>query len=134
MKSEIFLIDTGIWIEYFHRGNTHRNRKIIEEIKGLEKGSKVVTCGIILAEFIQGLGRSQKELSARRILENHECLATSKEIYILAGELSRSLTQKGFRTPLSDCLIGVVAIAFGVVLVSSDPHFKQFPDLKLRFL
>lgn len=134
MKDEIFLVDTNVWIEYFHRSRTHKNLTIIKAVKEFERNSKVVACGIVLAEFIQRLGKSSKELSARRILENHEFLSSSKEIYILAGELSRNFAEKGFKTPLSDCLIAALAIAYGVVLVSNDPHFKRFKELKLRFL
>jgi len=134
MKDDIFLVDTNIWIEYFRRNPTHKNLKIIKAINELEKNCKVIICGIILAEFIQGLGKSYKELSARQILENHEFLSSSKEIYILAGEFSRNLVEKGFKTPLSDCLIAAQAISYGIVLVSNDPHFKRFKELKLKFL
>lgn len=134
MKDDIFLVDTNVWIEYFRRSRAHKNLSIIKVVNEFERNSKVVTCGIILAEFVQGLGKSSKELSARRILESHEFLSSSKEIYILAGEFSRNLAGKGFKTPLSDCLIVALAISYGVVLVSNDPHFKRFRGLKLEFL
>ena len=134
MKDDIFLVDTNVWIEYFRRNRTYKNLNVIKVVKEFERNSKVVTCGIILAEFIQGLGKSSKELLARRILENHEFLSSSKETYILAGELSRNLAEKGFLTPLSDCLIAALAIVNGIVLVSNDSHFKRFRELKLIFL
>lgn len=134
MNTEIFLVDTSVWVQYFHRRKDSKNLKIIRLIKELEKTAKVVTCGIILAEFIQELGRSPKESAARQILEGHEYLATAKEIYISAGEFSKNLASKGLKTPLSDCLIATVAIAYGVTLVSDDPHFKRFKDLKLIFI
>lgn len=134
MNTEIFLVDTSVWIKYFHRRRDSKNFEIISLIKKFEKSAKVVTCGIVLAEFIQGLGKSQKESAARRILEGHEYLATAKEIYILAGEFSRNLARRGLETPLSDCLIAAIAIAYGVTLVSDDSHFKRFSGLKLKFI
>lgn len=134
MNFEIFLVDTNVWIGYFRRRKDRKNLKIIRLLKDLEKTARVVTCGLILAEFIQGLGRSQKESMARRILESHEYLTSSKEIYILAGELSRDLARKGFKTPLSDCLIAAIAIAYGVTLVTDDSHFKRFSGLKTKFI
>lgn len=134
MKDDIFLVDTNVWVEYFRRNRTHKNLNVIKVVNEFERNSKVVTCGIILAEFIQGLGKSSKELSARRILESHEFLSSSKEIYILAGEFSRNLAEKGFLTPLSDCLIAATAIFYGATLVTNDLHFKRFEGLKLSLL
>lgn len=134
MKDDVFLVDTNVWIEYFRRNRKRKNLSIIKTVNEFERNGRVVSCGIILAEFVQGLGKSFKELSARRILESHEFLSSSKEIYILAGELSRYLAEKGFKTPLSDCLIAAQVISYGIVLVTNDPHFKRFKELKLIFL
>lgn len=134
MNSEIFLLDTSSWIFFFRRGKDTHTLKTQRMVEELEKRGRVMTCGIILAELIQGLGSSKKEIKIRRMLEKHECFETSKEIYILAGELSRNLADKGFKTPLSDCLIAAITLVYGVTLVSDDPHFKRFIGLKLKFI
>lgn len=134
MSSKTFLIDTNIWIHCFRRSRHPRTKKVQRFFRFLPKENKLVTTGIILAEFVQGIGRGKRDQAARKLLERYEYLSSTKEIYILAGELSANLTQRGFKTPLSDSLIAAVAIAYGVVLVTSDLHFKRFAGLKLKFI
>lgn len=134
MIKRLFLVDTTSWVFFFWRGEGPHTLKTQKLIKELEEKGRVATCGTILAELVQGFGKSKKEIKARRLLEKHDFLPSLKEIYILAGELSRSLGNKGFKTPLSDCLIAAVAISYGAVLVSDDPHFKRIPGLKLEFI
>jgi len=134
MTKELFLVDTTSWIFFFWQGRDPHTLKTRKLIKNLEQKGKVVTSGVILAEFIQGLGRSKKETKARQILEKHEYLGTFKEVYILAGELARQLANKGLKIPLSDCIIAATTLSYGATLVSDDPHFKRIPGLKLKFI
>lgn len=134
MNEDIFLVDTSCWAFFFRLGKDIHTLAVQNTIRKLEDKNKIVTCGIVLAEFIQGLGKSQKENRIRQILENHGYLETFKEIYILAGELSKNLAEKGLKTPLSDCLIAATATIYKVTLVTDDPHFKRFSGLKLKFI
>jgi predicted nucleic acid-binding protein len=134
MNNKTYLVDTTVWIEYFRRKKGKKNLEIINLIRKLEAEARIVTCGIILAEFICGLGKSQKELMARQMVELHDYLEIPKEVYVFAAELSAKLRNKGLKTPLSDCLIAAVALSYGVTLVTDDSHFKRFFGLKLKFI
>lgn len=134
MNTEIFLVDTSLWVSFFHKDQSPHSLAVRKVITQLEKEELVVTCGLVLAEFVRGLGKSEKEQRTRKILENHEYLACDKEVYLLAGELARNLDESGFRIPLGDCLIASVSIINKVTLVTDDPHFKRFAGLNLRFI
>lgn len=134
MNTEVFLVDTSVWIHVFRRSVRPRTKKIQQFFRSLSAEVRLVTTGIVLAEFIQGLGKGKNDKAARTILERYEYLPSRKEIYILAGELSKNLAVKGLKTPLSDCLIAVTAIVYEATLVSDDPHFKRFSGLKLKFI
>lgn len=130
MNTEIFLVDTGVWISSFCPSNQTSCLNIRQLLKKLEEKERVATCGIVLTEFARGLGEIKKEIEAFEILESHEYLETSKDIFIYAGQLSRNLDKKG----LTDCLIAATAMFYGATLVTNDPHFKRFKELKLKFL
>lgn len=134
MNPKVYLIDTTIWVHVFSQSRRSRTKKIQQFFQTLPPETKLVTTGIILAEFIRGLGRGKKEKIAREILERYEYLPGRKEIYILAGELARELDRKGLKTPLPDCLIAATTTSYRATLVSDDPHFKRFGRLKLKFI
>lgn len=134
MKTEVFLPDTSIWIHFFRQEKQSKTQKVHQFFRVLPVEARLVTTGIILAEFVQGLGKSKKDRLAREILERCEYLPAEKEIYLFAGEVSKELAAKGFKTPLSDCLIAATAIAYGATLVTNDVHFKRFKNLKLEFI
>lgn len=134
MNTEIFLVDTGVWISAFCPSNQTSCLKIRELLKKLEEKEKVVTCGIVLTEFARGLGETKKEIEALGILESHEYLEIVKDVFLYAGQLSKNLDKKGLKTPLTDCLIAAVAMFYKATLVTDDPHFKRFKALKLIFL
>jgi predicted nucleic acid-binding protein len=46
-----------------------------------------------------------------------------------AGDLSASLRRKGITIPLSDLVIGLLAVRAGVEILTTDPHFKKIPGL-----
>lgn len=134
MSTEIFLVDTGVWISSFCPSNKTTCVYIRQLLKKLEEKERVVTCGIVLAEFARGLGETKREVEILEILENHEYLETIKEVFVYAGQLSRKLDRKRLKIPLTDCLIAATAIFYGATLVTGDPHFKRFEGLKLEFL
>lgn len=134
MNTDKFLIDTTCWIFFFRAKRDAHDLKMRKLVKSLEQKQKVVTCGMILAEFIQGLGNSESEIKARIALERHECLPMTKKVFISSGEISQQLMTRGLKTPLSDCLIAAVCLEHDVTLVTDDPHFKRFKNLRLKYI
>lgn len=134
MSTEVFLVDTSLWVTFFHKDQRSHSLAVRKVVAHLEKEERVVTCGQILAEFVRGLGGSEKEQKTRKILEDHECLACDKEIYLLAGDLAQNLDKSGLGIPLGDCLIASIAIVNRVTLVTDDPHFRRFTGLNLKFV
>lgn len=134
MNTEIFLVDTSIWIHVFRQSTQQKTKQVQDFFRLLSPAVKLTTTGIVLAECICGLGKGKKDEVVRKILERYDYLPSTKDIYVLAGELSKDLENKGLKTPLADCLIAATAISYGVTLISKDLHFKRFKELKLKFL
>lgn len=113
------LVDTSVWVDFFN-GQTTPQTSAVRAF--LDQGDDVATCGLILAEFFQGLRtpRSVKEL--RPFFELMRCLAPSEpETYFRAAELFRELRRKGITVRSTvDCLIACLAAQHGYHLLSRD--------------
>lgn len=54
----------------------------------------------------------------------------TSDIWIMAGNISAGLRRKGITLPMSDLLIGAVALEHGLEVLSLDEHFSSIPGLK----
>lgn len=134
MKAKVYLVDTAVWIEAFKDSQQSSTKKVQGQLRWLAIKNKLVTTGMVLAEFATGLGKNPKDQFLANFLERFDYLNSSKEIYLLAGKLAADLNQKGLATPLSDCLLAATAMLYEVTLLTADSHFKRFKNLKLKFI
>lgn len=113
------LVDTSVWVDFF---NGYRSPQSIALETFLDQGDEVVTCGVVLAEFFQGLRgtRSVRELSP--YFRDMACLAPSEpETYFRAAELFRGLRARGVTVRSTiDCLIVCLAAQHGYLLLAKD--------------
>ena len=122
MKGESYLVDTSAWIEFLRPNGS---RKIREYVTSLILNDQAVTIGIVKAEVLQGT-RSQKEFDdlerrfgAIRYYPFEEALW--EEVFRTAFQMRR----KGFNTPVTDVIIGVLALSKGATVVHADKHFDE---------
>lgn len=134
MNTEIFLVDTNVWIHIFRQSAQQETKTIQEFFRLLSPEAKIVTTGIVLTEIICGLRNTKKDKAIREIIERYDFLPSTKDIYILAGDLGREMERKGLKIPVADYVIAATAITYGATLISGDPHFKRFAELNLRFI
>lgn len=121
------LVDTSVWADFFNGAPTAEaevlSRLIVDEVE-------LVTCGVVIAEFFQGL----REAKTMRTLERHfrdmVCLAPrDPETYFAAAELYRTLRARGvtIRSTI-DCLIACIAVENDVLLLARDTDMKRILD------
>ena len=115
------VVDTSVWVDFFRGRNVAHVAKM-EHL--LEESEDICTCGIVLAEVLQGI-RSESEYA--RTLSRFNTflyLEMSRNTFIRAAQIYRSLRQRGVTVSKPvDCLIAAVAIEHNVPLLHNDRDF-----------
>ncbi len=112
------LVDTSVWIEFFRQREPYHGivSKLIDD-------EKVVCCGIILAELMQG-AKSDKELAVLDdFIKVFTFIPETPELWAAAGKLSGKLRRKGITVGLSDCFIATAAASVKAQVATLDSHF-----------
>ena len=116
------LVDTSIWIEFFQH-------PVSPEAAGLEElireHNQAVLCGIVLQEVLQGIRDNKSHSATKERLTKLPYLDMSKEIYLAAASLYRSLRAKGITVPSADTSIAALAIFNRIPLYTKDDHFNS---------
>jgi predicted nucleic acid-binding protein len=113
------LVDTSAWVEFLN-GSASPEREAVARLLGGE--DDVCTCGVIVAEVLQGLRRDQE----RRRIEEFFGQMTFLEaqgigLFVRAAALYRSLRKRGTTVRSTiDCLIAVLAEENGCAILARD--------------
>ena len=124
MKTQGSLVDTSVWIDFF-RGVASVKASLHELILK----NRVFMCGPIFFELLQGIKSSEEKSLVKDALLSLPYLEITLQVWEGAAYLSRDLRTKGVTLPLTDLLIGQLAKANNLEVISFDPHFDQIPDL-----
>ena len=122
------IIDTSVWIDFFN----HPQSLITLQLKTLLRNRRVILVGMVLAELLQGIKTHREARLVQQSLGKLPYLEMTRDDWQQAGELSASLRRKGTTLPLSDLVIGAMAIKAGLEIFTTDPHFKKIPGLKIH--
>lgn len=121
------LVDTNVWIEYLNKRKTPAG----DALDALLRQKRVATCGLVIAELLQG-SLSEREVEA--ITETFEALRyleVRNSTWGRAGKLAFGLRRKGITVPLSDCLLAALALESDCEIFSVDTHFRRIHELAL---
>jgi len=121
------LADTSIWLEYFNRPKSEYAERLAEFLE-IEV---VYITGIILAELLQGAKTHAEFNLLRNNLKVLPLLKETDKTWEKVGKLSFDLQRKGIVTPLSDCLIAVLAQENNCQVFTLDNHFTYVPHLEI---
>lgn len=115
------LVDTSVWIDFFQSPAATATMELEKLIKD---HNRVVLCGIVLQEVLQGI-RSDKsyQLVCERLLKL-PYVSDDRETWLLGAELYRKLRTKGVTLPSVDVTIAAIAIRNDLVFFSRDRHFE----------
>ena len=119
--------DTCAWIDFL-RGRQTSLATVLE--KALLNG-KVLTCGVVLFELLQGIKNPREETLVLNALLALPNLELTRDLWIKAGKLSSRLRAKGHILPLSDIIIATVALEHDCTVLTIDRHFEAVPGLKI---
>jgi len=115
------LVDTSIWIDFFQHPVSPQAAMLENLIK---EHNRVVLCGIILQEVLQGIRDNKSYTATKERLTKLPYLDMSKEIHLAAASLYRSLRAKGITVPSADSSIAALAIRNHIPLYTKDDHFN----------
>jgi predicted nucleic acid-binding protein len=128
MAAEI-LVDTSVWIDYFRKPDSKTGEKIVKHLK---RGS-VSTCGVVVFEVLQGAADQEEFSFLEENLKGLYFLEANAEAFFEAGKVSYDLRKHGITLPLSDILIGTLAMSNHQTLWTKDQHFKKIKGLHHQF-
>lgn len=123
----MIVVDSSVWVEILRDSKYTLSHfvqsKILEE--------QISYNGVILSELLQGAHDKKeytKVLSGLKILTFREI---NFEIWNQVGQISFEMRKKGFKIPLTDCIISALCIHYQDQLLTLDKHFqfiaKAFP-------
>jgi predicted nucleic acid-binding protein len=119
------LIDTSAWVDFF-RGTS----KTADAVAGLIEKGQASICGVISHELIQGAKSEDEALHLSGLLSALHYIEMTPDLWIRAGNISSRLRRKGTTLPMSDLLIGAIALEHGLEVLTLDEHFASIPGLK----
>lgn len=126
------LVDTTIWIDFF--ADKHTPQVSVLELL-LAEGEDVCTCGIVLAEVLQGVRDDRIYKKIKSYFNNLIYLPMNQNTFVKSADMYRNLRKKGITIRKTfDCMIAAVAIAHCVQLLHNDRDFDPIEkqcDLKV---
>jgi hypothetical protein len=118
------LIDSSVWINYFRRGES----VLAAAVDELLDAGRVVLCGMVELEIIQGLRQHERQL-VESLFQALPYIETTRQDFIEAGNRLAELRQTGITIPAADGLIATLCIRHQLMLFSLDNHFDYLSDL-----
>ncbi|HSN53785.1 MAG TPA: PIN domain nuclease [Candidatus Sulfomarinibacteraceae bacterium] len=113
------LVDTSAWIDFL---NGHPSPEASAMARLIREEADVVTCGVVVAEVLQGLRRPGTRAEIEGHLLDMEWLTPREpETYLEAARVYRELRSRGITIRSTiDCLIATLAAEHDVLLLSKD--------------
>ena len=131
--SALVLVDTSVWIDFLQQPRS----KIHEEMTRLIQGTnRVLICGLVMQEILQGLKSSRSTHLFQSRLQKLPFLPTRKSTYILAAGIFHKLKEKRVEVQTVDATIAAIAIENRLPLFTLNlRHFvpmRQISKLRLH--
>jgi len=124
------LVDSSAWVDFF---NGHPSAEAEALAWLIREEADVLTCGVVVAEVLQGIRRSQGLATIEQHLLDMEWLTPREpQTYLQAADLYRRLRSRGvtIRSTI-DCVIAKLAEENDVLLLSRDRDMQHIVDSKL---
>jgi predicted nucleic acid-binding protein len=117
-------IDSSIWIDFLHNGDTYLGKRVDE----LLRSGEVLISGLVLGEVLCGARSEAEFLALAETFAGLRCLVDDAEVFSEAADLAWKLRAKGIRVPLPDLTIAVHCLRSGASLLSRDRHFALIEE------
>ena len=120
------IVDTSIWIEYF-KNESNLSASMDKELLA----GNIYMTGAVISELLQGAKTEQDFQALKSNIDGVPFIETTLSDWILAGEVSYKLREKGRTIPITDCLVAAIAINNDATVMTLDRHFQYISDVKL---
>lgn len=129
------VLDTRFLVAHFAPEDETMRRKASEKMRTLRRSGNAVLPTLVLAEFFnqvcQRAGAAVAEATCAALLHSGmDVVPLSAETAQSAGRLRCSHR----RVPLGDCIIAAEARIQHGRVITDDPHFREFPDVKVAWI
>jgi predicted nucleic acid-binding protein len=124
------LVDTSVWVDFF---NDHHSPQADTLAALIDDEVDIVTCGVIVAEVLQGFRNTRIVATIERHFSEMEWLTPEEPAtYLAAAALFRDLRSRGvtIRSTI-DCLIACLAGTGGALLLYKDRDLDRILESKL---
>lgn len=127
MSSDLVLVDTSAWIEFFRKDQKGSVTAI--EVERLLSEDLVVTTEPVLVELAAGV-RGKKSLAqlVEMFSSFHDAKVT-EQVWSAATENVFLMSSRGYTIPLADHLIATVSMSYELPLLHLDKHFGQIASV-----
>jgi predicted nucleic acid-binding protein len=119
--SQLFLLDTSVWIEVFRGRNSLRLEEVVEF-------DQIVTCLPVIQEVLQGFREERAFRIARDAMLALPAIESPLGVSVVeeADGLYRMARRQGLTIRSSvDCLIAACALQHGLTVLHSDRDYPQ---------
>ena len=125
MKSSGTLVDTSVWIDFFRGAPSIKN-----SLEKLIARDEIFTAGPVPYELLQGVRLPEEKKQVKEALLSTNYLEIISNDWEEAALLSSTLRAQGITLPTTNILIGHLAKARNLEVISFDPHFDQIPGIR----
>jgi predicted nucleic acid-binding protein len=130
-----YLLDTD-HASYLQRGHP----AVVQHLKSLPPDAEVFISVVTQAELLTGIQLApseQRRIELRRLYEwlvseISDPLPITPDVAEQFAEVSAQLIRKGKPIPTNDIWIAAIALAYGLILVTSDEHFQHIDGLQVE--
>lgn len=120
------LVDSSVYIDLLRSG-----QDVAFRLRDHITDGSALTCGIIRIEVLRGIiDRHIAEWMEQLFDEMTDC-PLDDALVKAAARLAWQLDRRGSVLPVSDLLIATCGLRAGAAVVTTDPHFRLVPDLKV---
>ncbi len=121
------LVDTSAWIDHI---NAYASPEAVALADLLAGDDDICTCGVIVAEVLQGLRRPAGYARVRDGFADLTFLApTGMQLYVRAAEIYRTLRKRGCTVRSTiDCLIAAIAEENRCHLLHRDNDLREIAE------
>ncbi|MCP3960996.1 MAG: PIN domain nuclease [bacterium] len=121
------LVDTSVWVDFF---NEYPSREAEALARLLDDEVEILTCGVVIAEFFQGIRRVDTLPELESHFRDMECLVPREpDTYFAAAALYRDLRARGITIRSTiDCLIVCLTEEHSALLLAKDRDIAQILD------
>lgn len=117
------LVDTSVWADFF---NGHPSPEATVLARLIEDEEDIVTCGLVLAEFFQGIRHRKTIPKLERLFREMACLRPREpDTYLDAASLYRDLRARGITVRSTvDCVIVRLAAENDALILAKDRDIR----------